>query len=212
MCFFFQNKIEREKLIQQYQAALRKEFKQASYNGFLFPEALVITDKERAVLQTYTWGLIPYWAKDKSIREYTLNARVESLHEKPSFRDVITNRCIIPATGFNEWQWLDSKGKKKQKYFITVKDVELFSFAGLYSQWIDHGNGEILDTFTIITQPANTLMEEIHNSKKRMPAILSNPTEENAWLSGEMSQFENPNLVAAKEIQEGSNLTLDLFN
>jgi putative SOS response-associated peptidase YedK len=111
----------------------------------------------------------------------TLNARVETVDDKPSFRDVVSQRCLVIANGFYEWQWLDSKGKNKVKYEIGIDNEELFAFAGLYSHWTDTQTGEIKNTYTILTTEANPLMAEIHNHKKRMPIIL-HPEDEHRWL------------------------------
>lgn len=143
------------------------------------------------------WGLIPFWAKDNSIRKNTLNARFETLREKASFRSSLNNRCLVLSDGFYEWQWLDEKGKKKQKYLITRPNEEAFAFAGLYNDWIDKSTGEIVKTYTIITTKANELMANIHNTKKRMPFILS-PEIEEAWLMGEELQFQNLELIATE--------------
>jgi putative SOS response-associated peptidase YedK len=75
--------------------------------------------------------LIPAWAKDKTIQQYTLNAKIETLNEKPSFKNNIKNRCLVIADGYYEWQWLDPKGKNKQKYLITLTSEEPFAFAGI---------------------------------------------------------------------------------
>jgi putative SOS response-associated peptidase YedK len=160
----------------------------AIYNGFTFPHTPVITNKESDLIQEFYWGLIPSWAKEESIRAYTLNARIETIKEKPSFKGSVNNRCLIIADGFYEWQWLDKKGTKKQKYQLTIPNDEVFAFAGLYSNWVDKSTGEIRNTYTIVTTEANALMSEIHNNKKRMPIILS-PEREQIWLSGE--EIEN---------------------
>jgi len=83
----------------------------------------------------------------------------------------------VIANGFFEWQWLDPKGKTKQKYEIGLPDEELFAFAGLYSQWINPATAEVKNTFTIVTTEANPLLSEIHNTKKRMPIILKKEDE-----------------------------------
>lgn len=168
------------------------------YNGFQHPKTPVITNAAEHTIQMYNWGLIPFWAKDDSIRKNTLNARFETLKEKPSFRSSLNNRCLVLADGFYEWQWLDEKGKKKQKYLITRPHEEAFAFAGLWNDWVDKSTGKILETYTIITIKANELMAKIHNTKKRMPFILSHEIEE-AWLQGEELKFQDIELVA-KEI------------
>lgn len=152
-------------------------------NGFMYPQTPVVANDQPNVIAHYHWGLIPFWAKDDSIKKYTLNAKIETLHEKPSFRQAVNNRCWIVADGFYEWKWLDPQGKKKQRYLITRPDDELFAFAGIWSEWVDQSTGEIVRSYSIVTTAANELMSEIHNTKKRMPVILS-PQNESDWLSG----------------------------
>lgn len=118
-----------------------------------------------------------------SIRKHTLNARIETIHEKPSFRAYVRNRCIIPAEAFYEFQWLDSKGKQKRKFKLHFDHLPLFTFAGLWSTWTNPETAELIHSFTILTKEATGLMAEIHNSKKRMPLILD-PESEQAWPAG----------------------------
>lgn len=168
-------------------------------NGFTFPKNPIITDEKPTLIQHYNWGLIPSWSKDEDIKRLTLNARIETIEEKPSFKNSIYKRCLVIANGFYEWQWQDSKGKNKIKYEIGIGNDDLFAFAGIYSQWINQLTGEIKDTYSIVTTQANTLMAEIHNTKQRMPVILK-PEDESKWLHNEpMAQFAFPyevNLVA----------------
>lgn len=152
-------------------------------NAFAFPATPVITDREPDKILFYHWGLIPYWAKDSSIRKHTLNARIETLNEKPAFRAASQHRCLVIADGFFEWQWLDAAGKKKQKFQLSLPDGGLFAFAGIYSHWTDTESGELVHTYSIVTTEATGLMSVIHNSKKRMPVILD-PALENDWLQG----------------------------
>jgi len=154
------------------------------FNGFSFPQTPVITNREKRRIQLFNWGLLPFWAKDTSIRKNTLNARIETLAEKPSFRSSIDKRCLVLVDGFYEWQWLDELGKKKQKYLITMPDDEPFALGGLWSVWTDKQSGDELSTYTILTTEANELMSEIHNTKKRMPMVLT-PDEEHLWLGNE---------------------------
>lgn len=172
---------------------------QESINGFEYPLTPVIIDQKPEIITHYNWGLIPSWSKADEIKKYTLNARIETVKDKPSFRDSVNKRCLVVANGFYEWQWLDSKGKNKIKYEIGIGNAELFAFAGLYSHWVDSVTGKIRHTYTILTTEANPLMAEIHNHKKRMPIILK-PEDEEKWLSHEpINQFAFPyevNLVA----------------
>lgn len=152
-------------------------------NAFTFPLIPVIANDRRDVIQGFNWGLIPPWAKDTSIRKSTLNARLETLDQKPSFKPSLSKRCLVLADGFFEWKWLDQQGKSKQKYLLTLPNEEAFAFAGLWNSWADKCTGQLLNTFTIITTAANDLMSEIHNTKKRMPVILY-PEAEKEWLNG----------------------------
>jgi putative SOS response-associated peptidase YedK len=99
------------------------------YNGFVHPKVSCITKDNPNTISNLSWGLIPEWSKTEDIKKYTLNARIETINEKPSFKN--TKRCVIFADGFYEWKWLDPKGRKKQKYLIEYPDSELFGFAGL---------------------------------------------------------------------------------
>ncbi|MCW5829971.1 MAG: SOS response-associated peptidase [Deltaproteobacteria bacterium] len=122
------------------------------------------------------WGLVPSWAKDPAIGNRMINARAETAHEKPSFRSAFKHRrCLIPATGFYEWQ---ARGKgPKQPYHITMKAGGLFSMAGLWEHW-QAPDGSELETCTILTTEPNDLMAPIHN---RMPVILP-PSEARKWI------------------------------
>lgn len=157
---------------------------QSHINGFNFPKTPIITNENPEIIEHFNWGLIPHWAKNDEIKSMTLNARIETVEDKPSFRDVVTQRCLIIADGFYEWQWQDSKGKNKIKYEIRIPNNELFAFAGLYSKWTDTQTGEIVNTYTMLTTEANPLMAEIHNIKKRMPIVLHQDDELN-WLAQE---------------------------
>lgn len=171
-------------------------------NGFDFPKTPVILDEKPNIITQLNWGLIPAWSNDEGIKKYTLNAKIETLEDKPSFKNSINKRCLVIADGFYEWQWLDTKGKNKVKYEIGLENEELFAFAGLYSEWINNNTGEIRKTYTIITTVANSLMSEIHNIKKRMPVVLK-PEDEQKWLDHYSADyFKFPyqvNLIAKKE-------------
>lgn len=169
---------------QRFNAAINDllKFKPSEHiNGFAFPETAVISNQQPDVIDHFQWGLIPHWARDESVRKFTLNARIETLTEKPSFRDAVNQRCMILADGFYEWKWLDAKGKKKQRYLITLPDDELFAFAGIWSEWTNPQSGQKVKGYSIVTTEAQGMMREIHNSKLRMPVILS-PGNERHWL------------------------------
>ena len=121
------------------------------------------------------WGLIPSWAKDPKIGSSLINARAETVAEKPSFRAAFKRRrCLVLADGFYEWQKLEGK---KQPLFIHMADRQPFALAGLWESW-HSPDGGIIDTCTILTTSPNELMEPIHN---RMPVILE-PEDYNTWL------------------------------
>lgn len=123
------------------------------------------------------WGLIPPWAKDEKIGYKLINARAETLFEKPMWRTAVTKRrCLIPANGFYEWQ---KQEDGKHPYFIHPSDIEIFSFAGLWETWKHEGRE--WHTYSIITTEPNKEMEKIHN---RMPVIL-HPSDESQWLQAD---------------------------
>ncbi|ETT37036.1 hypothetical protein C161_11023 [Paenibacillus sp. FSL R5-192] len=135
----------------------------------------IIGSKDGNRLGSLRWGLVPVWAKDDKIGNKLINARAETLAEKPAFKRLISSkRCIIPTNGFYEWK---KEGSAKQPMRILMKDDRLFSLAGLYDTWTDP-DGNKLSTCTIITTEPNSLMEDIHN---RMPVILR-PEDEAEWL------------------------------
>jgi putative SOS response-associated peptidase YedK len=126
------------------------------------------------------WGFIPSWAKEPSIGGKLINARAETLMQKPLFRySFLKRRCILPADGFYEWAKI---GDIKQPYLIQLKDEGVFGFAGLWEEWRDP-SGNSIQSCVIITVDANTAIKPIHD---RMPAILL-PSEESHWLNSETS-------------------------
>ncbi|MFY8186861.1 MAG: SOS response-associated peptidase [Flavobacterium sp.] len=177
---------------------------QVAINGFDFPQTPIIKDVQPHVITHDYWGLIPAWAQDDQIKKHTLNARIETIAEKPAFRTSISQRCLVIANGFYEWQWHDSKGKNKTKYEIGLEQESLFAFAGIYSHWMDPKTLETRTTYAILTTEANVLMAQIHNVKKRMPVILK-PNDELKWLQHHpIADFAFPYkvpLTAKKEIQ-----------
>lgn len=149
----------------------------------------VVTGDDPLHLQIFRWGLIPFWAKDKGIGAKMINARIETLMDKPAFKNLLaTRRCIVPMDGFYEWK-ID--GKKKIPFRIVTTDQEIFSAAGLWDIWHVPETGEIFRSFTVITTPPNRMMEKIHD---RMPAILL-PENEKLWLDKEIKPDEAIQLI-----------------
>lgn len=212
MCFHSKQSQQAQKVEKRFKAKVKDKtaFSPSEhYNAFTFPQTPIITNEAPELIQHYNWGLIPHWASDQNIRQYTLNAKIETLTEKPSFRKVTQNRCLVIADGFYEWQWQDSKGKNKVKHLVTLPDNSLYAYGGLWSEWLDQSTGELVHSYTIVTTAANELMSKVHNSKKRMPIILS-PENEYDWLNGknfEEFRMESIELIATPE----ENNMLQLF-
>lgn len=185
MCFHSKQTKKAIELEHRFRAKFENEsaYTPSIFNGFQFPKTPVIANDDNHTIKLFNWGLIPAWAKDKDIRKNTLNARIETIGEKPSFRNSVNNRCLVLVDGFYEWQWLDEKGKQKQKYEIGMPDHSAFALAGIWSDWVDKETGELMRTYSILTTEANELMARIHNSKKRMPVVL-HPENEMEWLMG----------------------------
>ncbi len=146
------------------------------YNIAPSQSVAVIANGESRALELFKWGLIPSWAKDPKIGNRMINARGETLAEKPSFRTALKKRrCLVLADGFYEWK---REGKLKTPMYIQLKDGRPFAFAGLWETWKSL-EGEWIKTCTIITTTPNALMEKIHD---RMPVILP-PKAYDLWLS-----------------------------
>lgn len=142
-----------------------------NYNAAPTQNMPVITKDGLVVMR---WGLIPAWAKDENIGYKMINARAETIYDKPMWKGIVKrNRCLIPANGFYEWQ---KRADGKQPFYIHLPDDELFAFAGLWETW--KNDDKTWQTYTIITTSPNKEMEQIHD---RMPVILSRD-EEQEWL------------------------------
>lgn len=195
MCFHSALTTETTSLKHRYKASNSVEF-QGKKHVNVFEKAvlpIVVQQLDGRELRSAEWGLIPTWAsflEAEKLQMQTPNARIETVLEKPSFRDaIVSHRCLVPATGFFEWR---HQGEKFP-FFIQMKGQEIFSFAGIWSQW-QHPSGEIKTTFSILTTEANQTMAYIHNSKLRMPVILQEK-DEDRWLQKghqELDYFKKP--------------------
>ena len=133
-------------------------------------------DSRKRELALAHWGLIPFWAKNVKVGYRMINARAETVAEKPAFRAAFKKRrCLIPLNGFYEWR---KSGSAKQPYLIRIKDVAPFALAGLWERWHNQEDDTELESCTIIVTEANQLMTPIHD---RMPVILS-PNNYSRWL------------------------------
>ena len=135
------------------------------------------------------WGLVPFWAKDPSIGNRKINARAETVAEKPSYRAAYRHRrCIVLADGFYEWQ---RDGNVKTPWFISAASGEPFGLAALWENWTDKERGESLQTTTLITTEANDFMKPLHH---RMPVVLeSNSAGE--WLAGSTELLDDVDAI-----------------
>ena len=190
-----------------------KDFEAQDFlNGYSHPLVAVILDENPTVATSANWGLIPSWAKDRTIQKQTLNAKIETISEKPSYRNYYNNRCLVLVKGFYEWKWMDGKGKVKQKHFLTLPDTKVISLGGIYSTWTEEESGELLTTFSIVTTEANELMTEIHNTKHRMPIVLTKAMEKEWLTERDIQDFAFPNheadLLAVNLDEPSPQLTL----
>lgn len=206
MCYHLKVAATIKQLAEQYNKESTAHFSPGDFNGFEHPQTPVISNEQPETIRLAKWGLIPHWADQHFEARNTLNARIETLSDKASFSPYLANRCLILVSGFYEWQWLDKLGKKKQKYYITAPQ-ETFAMAGLWSLY------DRQLTYSIVTTAANPQMALIHNSKERMPVILSGAQEAD-WLAGApIAAFRDcqPKLNPQAIIEAGQNNQLSLF-
>ena len=149
-----------------------------TYNAAPSQRLPIITNAAPNQIQLLRWGLVPAWSRDPAGGPKPINARAETLADKPSFRMLLARRrCLVLADGFYEWQ---ATAAGKVPHRILLRDEQPFAFAGLWDEWVDRATGELQPTFTIITTEPNELMAGIHN---RMPVILPDRAAEQAWLA-----------------------------
>lgn len=167
-------------------------------NAWQLPAWPILTHQKPDQFQLMYWGMIPPWTKTSDdaneIRTRTINARSETIYEKPSFRSAAKaeKRCLIPVTGFYEWHAL--KGEKFP-FYITMTDQKITSIAGLWDEWADPETGELIKTYTLLTEEANPLLAAIHNTKERMPCLLTQEAEQ-IWLNRELTEIDALKLLA----------------
>lgn len=151
---------------------------------------IVINEKDQKKVKWMKWGLIPSWTKDESFAAKMINARQETLSEKPSFRNLInTQRCLIPIDGYYEWKNVNNS---KQPFYIFKENHQLFCLAGLWSSWKSENN-KIIDSYTVITTNADKKLNYIHH---RMPVLQNNDMQD--WLdtSNPYNDFNFTNMVS----------------
>ena len=180
MCGRYSLKADISQLAMRFEFAAADVVHEPAYNIAPTQQVLTVTNDGERQAEYMRWGLIPFWAKDMKIGYRMINARGETVAEKPSFRTALRKRrCLILADGFYEWQKLG--GKQKRPMRITLKSDEPFAFAGLWETWKDP-EGELIKSCTIITTSANEYLSPIHD---RMPVILPQE-QESFWLNQEV--------------------------
>lgn len=172
-------------------------------SGFEHPLWPVVCSDNPERIDLLSWGLIPFWVKDPdqagAIRRNTLNARSETLYQKPSFRgSVAGHRCLVLIDGFFEPHKHEGRSFP---FYCHMRDNSAFAVAGIFSYWKNPADGATAKTFSLITTAANELMSAVHNEKKRMPAILDKE-EESMWLDTTIGRESVESLLATKEISE----------
>ena len=146
-----------------------------------------VQNKEKKQRRNLQWGLVPFFFKDPKSGFRMINSRAETIHEKPSFRKPFRRqRCAVAADGFYEWRKM---GKNKVPYYISLQSDEPMVFAALYDHW-KKTEGSYLSTFSIVTVEANSLMAQIHNDKKRMPAIIHSGSDLDTWMDNSIEDTE----------------------
>jgi putative SOS response-associated peptidase YedK len=156
---------------------------------------VVLHDEMRA-LRMFRWGLIPFWSKDHKIGAKMINARSETISEKATFKKLLSNkRCIIPMNGYFEWQ---REGKTKKPFFIHRQDQTIMAACGLWEQWKNPENNELVRTFSIITRPAANKVTHIHD---RMPMFISAEMED-WWLSDGIMTQDDVNAISELNFED----------
>jgi putative SOS response-associated peptidase YedK len=177
MCGRYTQTVDLKKLVNRFGIEQSVSDLPPRYNVAPGQLAPIVLQKESRALKLLQWGLVPSWAKDREIGHKMINARSETLGEKPSFkRPLRQSRCLVLADGFYEWRQ-DNGTKSKTPMWIGLATGEPFAFAGLWDEWRSP-EGQMLETFTIVTTAPNKLVKPIH---QRMPVILEKNSE-GEWL------------------------------
>jgi len=174
MCGRYSFAIEDELIKERFGVTVRSAIYKARYNCAPSQELAVISNSHPDELLCFRWGLIPFWAKNPSTGYKMINAKAETIDERPAYRNAFKKRrCLVPADGFYEWK----RDENKIPYRIVLKNGDPFAMAGIWEKWVS-SDGEIIHSFSIITTEPNELMAPIHD---RMPVILL-PENEKKWL------------------------------
>lgn len=193
MCYYNGVKVTREAYLQLVtEDRLIEEYDQMMQSGFTYGSWPIITARKgQRIAQMAHWEFIPYWLRswkevEASRKKYTtLNAKGEGLLQSKIYREAaLKRRCLVMSSGFYEWRHFEGR---TYPYHISVEGRPLFFMAGVWQPWTDKETGEMIDSFAIVTTEANELMTQVHNTKKRMPTILSDDLAQE-WLSEGLSE------------------------
>ena len=188
MCGRFSLTMPLEDVKERFEVEIPGDLYEPRYNAAPGQNILLIPQESPNKADFYRWGLVPSWAKDPKIGNKLINARAETVAQKPAFRNSFKRyRCLVPADGFYEW---DKKSGTRLPYRFTFKDGRIFSFAGIYDHWKDK-NGDELRSFSIITTEANRPISQVHD---RMPVIL-NQDDELHWINPRLELDEAKKLL-----------------
>ncbi|SDL02781.1 Putative SOS response-associated peptidase YedK [Catalinimonas alkaloidigena] len=199
MCYHIALTSPAEALEDRFQAQFPDGVEPPVYHhvsAFAHPEVPVITGDQPQAIQLFRWGLIPGWVKNEDqasdLARMTLNARGDSMFEKPSFKQAAARRrCLILVDGFYEWM---HQGGKKYPFFIQVQQQKPFALGGLWETWTDRETGEVVNTCSVVTLDANPLMARIHNTKERMPFVLPHEVERQ-WIREDLTRPDVEHLM-----------------
>jgi putative SOS response-associated peptidase YedK len=183
VCGRFTSSQRRETIAERFQVGVPESYRER-YNLAPAQPALIVRERdgEHEALMA-RWGLLPHWAKDERIAYKLINARAETLAEKPAFRSLLgRHRCLVVADGFYEWR--PGAGGKKEPIHFRLADGAPFAFAGLWTSRTDPASGELVESCTIVTTQPNRLVAPVHD---RMPVILP-PEVEHDWLDPALSK------------------------
>lgn len=182
MCGRFDETMSLQELAERFAATYDELSFEPRFNIAPTQDVPCVVEGDRGPqIKLFKWGFVPHWAKDPKIGHKMINARAETVAEKPSFRQSFQQRrCLVPATGFFEWK---REGTAKQPFRITRRDGAPFAMAGLWDEWVDRHSGEILHSFTIITTRANEQVRDLHD---RMPVILQRK-DERIWIDANVT-------------------------
>lgn len=224
MCFYFAivktkaTSLVKNKVLTESQLSLFEE--KHFVSGFDHPLMPVIGNDESDKIQMFRWGLVPKYtnsmeAADKFVNQYnTLNAKSETVFTSRLYSEPVKRkRCLVLCSGFFEWRHKEPGKAKTEKYpfYITLKNNELFVFAGIWEAFTDRNTGEIVKTFSILTTSANSMMETIHNSKKRMPVIIE-PERALEWLNPDLGEKEIQSFLKPYDVQKMKARTIRKIN